>query len=102
MKYIYLVIGPAIGLLDAVTITLRISGSFKMTKSQEIEYIKAIHNLTVYFGDNYSKIRSFMHFKNLNLGGISPMEMILLGRGDRLNKWIENQLDENKGLKCRA
>lgn len=64
----------------------------------EIQYIKAIHNLTSYFDTDYKKIQAFMYIENLNLGGISPWQMIKLGRGDRLNKWIENQLDENKEL----
>lgn len=70
-----------------------------MTKQQEIQYIRAIHNLTCYFETDYEKLRAFMHFENLNLGGVSPIHMILLDNGERLNKWIENQLDENRGLK---
>lgn len=69
-----------------------------MNKDQEIEYIEAIHNLTSYFDTDYKKIRAFIHLKNLNLGGASPMEMILNNRGDRMNKWICSQLDSNKPL----
>ena len=69
-----------------------------MNKIQECQYIEAVVNLNVYFGANYEKIRAFMHLKNMNLGGVSPIEMIMSSkqRGLRLIKWIENQLDENE------
>lgn len=70
-----------------------------LSVENEIQYIRAIHNLTAFFQNDYKKIQAFMYFENLNLGGISPWQMIQLGRGNKLNKWIETTLDENKDLK---
>ena len=38
----------------------------------------------------------WMRSENPLLGGLRPVEMIRLGRGDRLIKFIKNSLEENK------
>lgn len=40
--------------------------------------------------------RRWYHQMNPLLGGLSPNDMVCQGRQDKLIKWINNQLDENK------
>jgi hypothetical protein len=42
------------------------------------------------------KASLWFNSENPHLGGTTPMGMILVGRGDRLEKWIRSALDESK------
>lgn len=53
-------------------------------------------NMSRYFFNNDKKAFAWMITKNPNLGQVSPDHMIRSGRGKRLLKWMDNQLNENK------
>lgn len=58
-------------------------------------WVKAIINLHCVFDSNAEKVTAWLNTKNLNLGGVRPIDMLLLGRSKKLNDWIEAQLDGN-------
>jgi hypothetical protein len=59
------------------------------------EWAAAI-SLVGQFFDDFDKVVIWFHVANPLLGGVTPRDMILLGRSKRLLKFIQNALDENK------
>lgn len=51
-----------------------------------------------YFNDDISKTWDFFRLKNPHLGMISPLEMIKLGRINKLEKFIDGAINENYRL----
>lgn len=49
-----------------------------------------------HMGWDDQKVKYWFGTSNLNLGGCSPADMIILGRAERLEQWIRNQIKENK------
>lgn len=68
----------------------------KLDSIQEKQYIELVLLLQKYFKNDIEKIYLWIHTKNLNLGGISPIRMILFDRFHRLKRWIEIQYEENQ------
>lgn len=55
--------------------------------------------LSVYsFFQDEIKTAAWMKMENLNFGGVSPNFLINNGRGEWLRKWVDEQLDSNKGI----
>jgi len=48
-----------------------------------------------YFDGDEAKTDEWMKTPNPLIGGITPLEMFINGRGKKLLKWIENSLDED-------
>lgn len=48
-----------------------------------------------YFQGDTRKTWLWFNSRNHSLGGVSPMDMLRNGRGDKLKKFIDNALDEN-------
>lgn len=65
------------------------------TRIDELHYIELIILLNQYFKTDYDKIRTFIHANNPNLGGVSPYNMIILERFNKLKAWIKVQYEEN-------
>ncbi len=49
-----------------------------------------------YFEGDTQKTWTWFATPNPSLGGVSPMDMIKRGRVDKLKKFIDNALDENR------
>lgn len=49
-----------------------------------------------FFDGNKEKTKLWFKTPNPLLGGISPDRMIRAGRGDRLLRWVRQQIAENK------
>lgn len=62
---------------------------------QKEQWLKAVELLTKHFG-NTPKALEWMNTDNPMLGNQVPMEMIVIGRGHKLLKFIKNSLEENK------
>ena len=43
------------------------------------------------FGEDINKARGWFNTPNPLLGGVSPLDMIILGRGEKLEKFIKMQ-----------
>ena len=52
--------------------------------------------LREFFENDYNKLWAWFHASNSNLGNSSPRTLIILGREEKLIKFIENALSENK------
>lgn len=48
----------------------------------------AIDHIADYFDGNYAKIEAWFKTKNLNIGGCAPVEMVRVGRVERLLQFI--------------
>ena len=60
-------------------------------------YYLSCHSLVLeHFKNDEKKTKIWMSTINPLLGEVSPIEMIMNGRGERLENWIKNQLKENK------
>jgi uncharacterized protein (DUF2384 family) len=59
------------------------------------EYIR-VYNLVNNFFNNDIKANLFMKTKNPLLGNMSPVEMIIFGRTDKLIKVITSLIEDNK------
>lgn len=68
----------------------------KLDKVSLDQYIQTIILISDFFEKDPTKIRTWIHTKNLNLGGLSPYQMIILNKFWLLKKFIETQLEENK------
>ena len=62
----------------------------------EHEARKAWRLVLGFFEGNVSKTKAWFAAENPLLGGLTPNDMINMGRGARLLQFVENQLDENK------
>ena len=49
-----------------------------------------------YFNGDTNKTWSWFKAPNPNFGGYSPLDMIKIGRVERLKQFIDNAIDENK------
>lgn len=62
------------------------------------EFLKEISDLQIkvreFFKCNEKAYKWFVA-KNILLGGVSPLDMIRMGRIEKLKKWINNALEEN-------
>lgn len=56
-----------------------------------------INTLVNSFFKDPQKTLTWMNSENPLLGGLSPIEMILIGRTEKLKKFIKNQLEGNIG-----
>ena len=63
--------------------------------SYKQQYYVAHKKVNSFFKDKI-KATLWMTCKNPALGDISPIEMLLIGRVDKLMKFISTQLEENK------
>ena len=61
----------------------------------ECQYVAALKVVDGFF-KNESKSIDWMYTKNPLLGDVSPIDMIKVGRFDKLMKFIYTQLEENK------
>jgi hypothetical protein len=68
-----------------------------VTNEQHLQFCEAVIGAHIFFGD-VKKVSAWLRMDNLNFGGCSPMRMIQLNKGKKLNDWINTQLDENKPL----
>ena len=62
----------------------------------EHEARKAWRLVLGFFEGNVSKTKAWFAAENPLLGGLTPNDMINMGRGAKLLKLVEHQLDENK------
>lgn len=58
----------------------------------DIECVIGVH---CFFNDS-EKTAQWFNTPNPMLGGIRPMQMLFMGRGEKLKQWINNRLDENQ------
>ncbi|MGL4335386.1 MAG: hypothetical protein ACRCST_00725 [Turicibacter sp.] len=58
-----------------------------------MEVIVALHIVFQDGKDPFEKMAAWMNFKNLNLGGISPAEMIVYGRSKRLLQAVNDMME---------
>jgi hypothetical protein len=49
-----------------------------------------------FFEGNVDKMKMWFHTRNPLLGNVTPNDMILAGRYEKLLKWVKEQLSENK------
>lgn len=56
-----------------------------------IEIIVKLHN----FFKSYEQVSAWLSIKNLNLGGLSPRQLIFEGREETVLKFINTSLEEN-------
>ena len=49
-----------------------------------------------FFNGDYEKMKLWVTSKNLHLGGISPLNLILAGRTDKVLLFVKSQIEENK------
>lgn len=49
-----------------------------------------------FFHGDEEKMRAWYAGSNNLLGGLSPIKMVMMGKTDKLKKFIQNQLEENK------
>lgn len=68
-----------------------------MTTWQQFNY--CIEKVEAFFGGDLQKACDWMLADNPNLGNITPVEMIYTGRGDRLIRWVDEQLPEGDAEK---
>jgi len=54
--------------------------------------VLAVHT---HFECDAMKTLTWFRTQNTNLGGISPEQMIALGREEKLYTWVQTQLEEN-------
>ena len=59
--------------------------------------ISVFRMVSDFFEGDVSKAKLWFYEKNTLLGGISPVEMISLGRTSKLEKLIRQTISENKG-----
>jgi len=61
------------------------------------DYRREVYGLVFdFFGKDRTKADLWMSSKNPMLGFVAPDEMLRLGRGDRLLKFVETSLAENR------
>lgn len=60
------------------------------------DYKVVFKKIKAFFKGNEAKATSWMLQENPWLGGMSPVDMIIIGRGDKLLKWIVSAVDENE------
>lgn len=68
-------------------------------KTMSFDFMKteAFKLVFEFFDRSYSKTMEWFQSKNAPLcGGVSPIEMVNMGRYDKLLKYIKNALSENK------
>ena len=68
-----------------------------MMRSHDLFYKqeKQVRNLVTKFFESEIKADRWMRTKNPLLGAVSPYHMISIGRGDKLLRFVKNQLAEN-------
>ncbi|TXH10673.1 MAG: hypothetical protein E6R04_04890 [Spirochaetes bacterium] len=49
-----------------------------------------------FFGGDLGRAYYWWHADNPNLGGVSPGEMVRLGREDKLLKWVKQQVKDSR------
>lgn len=54
------------------------------------------HKMRDYFDGDTKKTWDWFKTPNPILGGVTPIEMIKIGRGEKLKKVIDNALDKDK------
>lgn len=59
------------------------------------EYEEILEVVTDFFGDK-NKAEKWMSFRNHLLGGVSPAQLIVSGRADKLRKFVFNAIEENR------
>lgn len=59
--------------------------------------IEIVIGLHIFF-DDYKKAKDWINTKNLNFGGVAPLELINRGRGKKVLQFINNALEEGKRL----
>ncbi len=59
--------------------------------------IEIICKLNKYFKDDYHKIKVWLHMPNLNFGGVSPVELIKLGRAHKVIQYIDDNIGVESG-----
>jgi len=67
----------------------------KLDSIQEKQYIELVLLLHKYFKNDIEKIYAWIHAKNLNLGGVTPIFMIQADRFHKLKLFIENQYSQD-------
>lgn len=55
-----------------------------------------IESLMTFFKDEPKKAFWWLFTENLNLGGFSPVKLILMGRGHRVESFIRDAMEANK------
>lgn len=68
-------------------------GLGRMSQASKIRILTAF--LNGFFGDR-RKANSWLHYENHLLGGMSPKQMIEMGKINKLFKFVENTLNENR------
>lgn len=59
------------------------------------EIIKPFGKIQRFFDSNIEKTIIWFHTLNQNFGNISPLEMVRSGKLDKLNKFIDQSLEES-------
>ena len=66
----------------------------KIKRKYVFDIVRIIIELHVFFNDE-KKVCSWLMIKNLNLGGVSPITLIAMGRGHKVLQFIEDARDGN-------
>jgi hypothetical protein len=65
-------------------------------KLQREQRLQATIMLSRFFKDDLKKVDLWMRMDNPLLGNVSPMHMILIGRGHKLLNFMKTMLEENE------
>lgn len=57
--------------------------------------IRICEKILNFFKGDKEKARLWFKTQNLGIGGITPENMIRIGRAEKLEKWIDGQLEGN-------
>jgi len=69
---------------------------FKLFEPGESERQRKIADLVMGFFKDEEKTRLWFHTENPMLGGIRPIDLIKLGRSEKLLKFVQTAIKENK------
>ncbi len=75
-----------------VTVNMKKDQPMLPVSRTSIECVILLHS----FFQDEKQIAAWLKLKNPNLGGMSPIQMIQMGKAPKLLQFIKNALDENK------
>jgi hypothetical protein len=70
------------------------------TAEEKIKWLKkrvpdAFALVSNFFEKEPDKALAWFYTEKPNLGGVSPVQMIIIGRADKLTNWVKNAIDGN-------
>lgn len=66
----------------------------RLTQSQDYQIV--FKKILKFFKGHRAKATDWMLCENVNLGGLSPVQMLEVGRGKKLLKWVVSAINENQ------